>query len=196
MNNIEFRKYMSSNFASDVTQVLVCNNSKYKEYIKSYEGLYEGTIRAAAWHVLRNRLPDSWFVQAECEYPEKDTVDRADIVVWSIDQIPFVIEVKPFIGMDKILDDIEKLNRYLKRNIHENRYSYLIYLTIYGIWELEVYPHKNSRTCTYCSDKYKEIGKCMPFGYGDCRKCIFAQQTVRHLNRKNIEVIPLYIPAS
>lgn len=194
MDTKKFREYMSSNFADDVTPSIVCNNPKYKEYIESYEGLYEGTIRAAAWHILRNKLPDSWFIQAESEYPEKDPVDHADIVVWSVDKIPFVIEVKPFIGIDKILADIEKLERYINRNIDENRHTYMIYLTIYGIWNLEYYQNKDWKDCRYCYDKYKEIGKCMPFGYGDCLNCDFAKKTVKHLARKNIEVIPIYIP--
>ncbi|MEK0337129.1 MAG: hypothetical protein QQN41_06810, partial [Nitrosopumilus sp.] len=136
MNVEDFRNYMANNFSNEVVSLINCDNRIYQKYLQNYNEFYEGTIRAAIWSVLRNKLPEDWFVQAECQYPVRngDSNDRADIVVWSPDEKSFVFEVKPFVGIDVIKNDITKLKNYLNNNIEQEQIAYMIFTTIYKQW--------------------------------------------------------------
>jgi len=194
MNVTEFKKYMKNNFSAEVVQLIVCNNAMYQKYLHDYNGFYEGTIRASIWSVLRTKLPDDWFVQAECQYPVKNenSKNRADIVVWSPEEKSFIFEVKPFIGIDVIKNDITKLKNYLKNNIDQEQTAFMIFTTIYEHWKSENWQNKKWTKCEYCFEKY-EIGGSMPWGYGDCPNCDFTKKTLANLQVENIGIIPLFI---
>lgn len=192
MNVEDFRNYMANNFSNEVVSLINCDNRIYQKYLQNYNEFYEGTIRAAIWSVLRNKLPEDWFVQAECQYPVRngDSNDRADIVVWSPDEKSFVFEVKPFVGIDVIKNDITKLKNYLNNNIEQEQIAYMIFTTIYKQWIPEEWPKKDWNKCEYCK-KYN-IGGAMPWGYGDCPNCDFTEDTLNYLKEENIEIIPLF----
>lgn len=78
-------------------------------------GHFEGTVRAALFGVLRERLPRTWLVEAETFYPSHkgSTNDRTDIIVWSPADEPLVIEVKPSDDLQKLRADVGKLSRHI-----------------------------------------------------------------------------------
>ncbi len=193
MNISEFKEYMVNTFSNEVVNHIECKNEMFKKYLIDYKEFYEGTIRAAIWSVLRNKLPNDWFIQAECQYPGiiENSNERADIVVWSSNEKSFVIEVKPFIGINAIKKDILKLKNYLKNNIDQEQTSYMVFTIIYEHWKQENWPNKKWIKCEYCKEKY-EIGDAMPWGYGDCPNCDFTKKTLTYLNEEKIELIPLF----
>lgn len=199
MNNLrtitEFKQYMLHRFAEDVVRTMQNDNDLYQVYIEDYWGFYEGTIRAAVWAVLRKKLPKTWFVQAECPYPEyqgKGT-ERADVLVWSPRRVPFVVEVKPGAWMGGIKRDIVKMKRHIAMKTSSLQTAYMVFPIIYGYWKLESDPDKNWKKCDFCWQK--GVGKSMPYGHGDCKNCDFTTQTLEYIRNENVHVIPLYIKA-
>lgn len=79
------------------------------------KGHFEGTVRAALFAVLRERLPATWLVEAEVPYPDHGSYknDRADILLWSPDDEPYVIEVKPSDDINAIRNDFRKIAKHI-----------------------------------------------------------------------------------
>jgi hypothetical protein len=88
------------------------------------KGHHEGTIRAALFAVLRQKLPRDWLVEAESPYPtHKSPInDRADVMVWSPDDEPLAFEVKPSDDLNRLRSDVGKLSKHV--NMKSSRLQY------------------------------------------------------------------------
>ncbi len=119
----EFRSYVFDNLGQDIENLLICSHKRAKEDCR------EGTLRAAAFACLRMRLPRNWSVEAEVPYPENMgwTNQRADILVYSPQSQPIIIEVKPNDKMDRVVNDLNKIQRHVELKSSKVKYGYVLF---------------------------------------------------------------------
>lgn len=132
LNVDQFRSYARDQLGPDIATFLgvshdASGRAKYGRYS-------EGTLRAAAFAVLRIRLQSSWVIQAETKYPAHaaHTGESADIIVWSPNRreegpTPIVIEVKKSASPAKLGDDIAKIQAHIRMRSSDVRYGYILF---------------------------------------------------------------------
>ena len=119
-----FKEYLRSSFRHDVRAIL---RGQQREGSRRRFG--EGTLRAAAWAVLRLRLPETWSLAAECAYPKNwgKRDDRPDILVLPPKRnggpIPFELK-RERAGTDK---DVAKIRWLLKMKMDPVKWGVVVF---------------------------------------------------------------------
>ncbi len=112
------KEYLRGDFGEDVGRLLFSEHRLEDD--KTRGSNKEGTLRAAAFALLRLKLPEAWLVEAETAYPKNSARSpekknkRPDIIVWSPSQTPFAFEVKPSPVGSKTDDDVVKLREQMR----------------------------------------------------------------------------------
>lgn len=104
----------SDGFPEDIREKLHYSH-ELDELVYSKDDMYNhGTLCAATWATLRERLPGNWYVQLSGDYPKHKgrsrRNDKADVMIWSPEGDAIPIEIKTKHG--KPVDDAAKKIAY------------------------------------------------------------------------------------